>query len=44
MGNILTFSPDALDDNQTQTEIKIQLDFKKPVHQEIKQLQHWSLE
>ena len=44
MGNVLTFTPDQLEDNNSATQLEIQLDFSKSIHQEIKQLLHWSLE
>ena len=44
MGNVLTFTPDQLEDASNATQLEIQLDFTRPVHQEINQLLHWSLE
>lgn len=43
MGNILSLSADQIDDPHTTPELKITLDFEKPVHTDIKQLLHWSL-
>lgn len=43
MGNILGLSTDQIDDPHTAPDLKITLDFEKPVHIEVKQLLHWSL-
>jgi hypothetical protein len=44
MGNILSFSPDQIEESQSSTHLRIMLDFNKPVHDELKQLLFWSLE
>lgn len=44
MGNILSFSPDQIDESQSSTQLRIVLDLNKPVHDELKQLLFWSLE
>lgn len=43
MGNILSYSPDQIDDTQNTTQLRIVLDLNKPVHEELKQLLYWSL-
>lgn len=43
MGNILSYSPDQIDDTQNTTQLRIVLDLNKPVHEELKQLLFWSL-
>lgn len=43
MGNILSLSLDQMEDPHSTPELKITLNFDKPVHTEVKQLLHWSL-
>lgn len=44
MGNILSFSPDQMDESQASTQLRILLELSKPVDEELKQLLFWSLE
>jgi len=44
MGNILSLSPDQIDESQNSTQLKITLDLNHPIDHEVKQLLYWSLE
>ena len=44
MGNISNLSQEHLDDPHSLPELKIVLDLNRPVHTEVRQLLHWSLE
>jgi hypothetical protein len=43
MGNILNIAPDQIEDSQNGVPLKINLDLTKPISDQVKQLQYWSL-